>query len=310
MRKNHLASERAARGSRRRASVLTFLALVFGGGAGCPNLRGPGPVTQNPQPTAVEISESPIFTPPPADGPLPAPVARTPRKMMISVLHVQIPRDRRSDAARVWPLLRENAIDADTLLRLRLNGIRVGLGAARAWEDVTAIIEAIDGRMVRAAAPVAMPAGLPVTLELDDEPRDQMLFYVGRDGVLSGSTWLRSKNVFRVVCASALTEIDRIRFSAIPEVQQDLEGWTWVQAPEGWTQAPRKNQFQFEAAAVTLLLDPGEFILLSVSPDADSERLLGSALLTHRIDGLPYDSYIFMKPELRTAEAELADKME
>lgn len=283
-------------------------AVAFCGG--CLYPRTPAVGERKPTDPVIEPPDAVIFSPEQAEGLLSAPAAQAPKKMTVSVLHVQIPRDRREDAARIWLMLRENAIDADTLLRLRLNGLRVGLGESRGWSDVTAVIETIDGRLVRSAAPISMPAGLPITLELDDEARDQTLFYVGRDGVLSGSTWLKSKNVFRVICASAITEIDRIRFSAIPEVQQELEGWTWVQTADGWTQAPRKNQHQFEAASVTLHLDPGEFVLLSVSPDADSENLLGSALLTHRVDGLPYDSYIFLRPELRTADDRVADKME
>ena len=71
--------------------------------------------------------------------------------VVLSVLHVQIPRSERAHTRPLWSHLREDALDSATALRLRQNGFRVGIGDGQWWEAVQAVLDALVG--VRVISP-------------------------------------------------------------------------------------------------------------------------------------------------------------
>lgn len=218
----------------------------------------------------------------------------------LTILHVLVPRGNAESLERIWQLLREDAVGAETSLRLRQNGLRVGVGHAQWWEPIKAAIDSIEDHRVTFAQTVRTPPGFAVTLEFDAEPHEQTLFYVGSDGVLSGSTWPESRNVLRVTCGVDSYDADRVRVFAVPEVHQRRAGWEWVRSEAGlWNQAPRLMMQAFDAAGVALSLGPGEFALLAPSPNARIYGLLGGAFLTRVSDRQQFDSYVFLRPEAR-----------
>jgi len=215
------------------------------------------------------------------------------------VLHVLIPRDHAGAAAKIWNFLREDALDAETQQRLRQNGVRVGVGHTQWWEPVKAALDAIDDHRVTFATPLRVPAGFPLSLELDSEPREQTLFYVGADGILSGGTWPRSRDVLRVTYAPDVRDLRSIVVYVVPEVHQEQDGWEWVRTESGLWEVPRQAKQTFDAAGFALTLAPGEFALLAPSGNSHIYGLLGGAFLTRTCEGRQYDSYVFLRPEAR-----------
>jgi hypothetical protein len=195
--------------------------------------------------------------------------------------------------------LREDVLDDETRLRLRQNGLRVGVGHAQWWEPIKVAMEAIEDHRVTFATSIRVPIGFPLSLELDSEPREQTLFCVGSDGVLSGTTWPDSRNVLRVVYGPDPRDAERVLLLAVPEVHQRREGWEWVRTESGLWQVPRQSMQRFEAAGFTLPLGPGEFVLVAPSENARIVGLLGQAFLTRASEGRRYNSYVFLRPEAR-----------
>jgi hypothetical protein len=217
----------------------------------------------------------------------------------LAVLHVLIPREKEAAMEKVWNFLREDALDAETRLRLGQNGIRVGVGHAQWWDPIKAALDAIEDHRVTFATPIRVPVGFPLSLELDSEPRDQTLFCVGRDGILSGSTWPESRNVLRVAYAPDPRDADRILLQAVPEVHQKRDGWEWVRTESGLWQVPKQSMQSFDAAGFFVTLDPDEFVLIAPSANSGIYGLLGGAFLTRESEGQYYNSYVFLRPEAR-----------
>jgi hypothetical protein len=232
---------------------------------------------------------------------LPEETAPQPQRLVyeLAVLHILVPQGQQAAAEKVWNFLREDGLDAETRLRLQQNGLRVGVGHARDWEPIRLAMEAIEDHRVTFATPIRVPVGFPLSLELDSEPREQTLFYIGPDGILSGSTWPDSRNVLRVTYAPDLHDADRIRLFAVPEVHQRRDGWEWVRTEAGLWQVPRQSMQTFDAAGFVLTLSPGEFALLAPSANAQIRGLLGEACLTRKSEGRRYNSYVFLRPEAR-----------
>jgi hypothetical protein len=217
----------------------------------------------------------------------------------LGILHMLVPQDQARAMEKAWNFLREDALDAETRLRLQRNGLRVGVGHAQWWEPIRAAIEAIEGHQVMFTAPVRLPVGFPLSLELDSEPRDQTLFYIAADGILSGNTWPDSRNVLRVTYLPDPHDADSVVLFAVPEVHQRQDGWEWIRTEAGITQIPRHAMQRFDAAGFVIRLRPGEFALVAPHPNSDVYGLLGGAFLTQELQGRQYDSYVFLRPEAK-----------
>jgi hypothetical protein len=218
--------------------------------------------------------------------------------VVLTVLHVQAPRDQRPQMEPLWNHLREDALDSAATLRMRRNGVRVGLGREEWWDAVKAALDAVEGVRSNTLDPVRVPAGYPLALELDEQPRDQTLFFVAPDGVLSGETWPQSRNVLRVSYELDFIQRDELRLTVAPEVRQRLDGWRWVRTAEGVSQTPNYNGRVVSAAAFDVGLSPGEFLVVDPGPQADLYGLVGGALLVRELDGRPFDSYVFLRADV------------
>jgi|GEM_PF-2429072 len=216
----------------------------------------------------------------------------------IVVLHVQVPQREVKTADQLWNHVREDVLDAETSLRLRKNGFRIGVGNERWWAPVRAALEAADDHRMVLSQPVRVPPGLPLALEVDDAPHDQTVFFVGFDGVLSGSTWPQSRNVLSVIYAPDPSDAARTRLYITPEVHQDREGWRLVKTESGVWQVPDQNRFAFDPAAFGISLRADEFVVIAAAENVDAPGLLGRSFLTSLGEGVRYYSYFVLKPVL------------
>jgi len=215
----------------------------------------------------------------------------------LTVLHIQVPRDRAAGVQRVWDPLREDFVSTDQQLSLRLNGIRVGIGHSGWWQPIKRAFDEVPGNIVSMPQPVRMPAGFPLALELDTEPADQTLFFIGRDGILSGDTWTASRNVLRVTIQADPRNRDHARIMVIPEVRRRDQGMRLVRTAAGMWQVPRMQARAFDAAGFHTVLAPGEFLLIGPSMGDLAYGLIGNAFLSREIEGTRYDSYVILRPE-------------
>ncbi len=221
----------------------------------------------------------------------------TPPVFQIVVLHVRVPIETAGAVSGVWQYLREEIHSGVTQLALRDNGLRVGVGHADWWDPIRATFERVEGQITTVAQPVRVPAGFPLALELDTAPRDQTLFYVGRDGVLSGSTWQGSRNVLRVTYDNDPRDPRQVRMLVVPEVRKQEDGLRIVRTPAGLWQVPRHELQTFDAAGFETVLGPGEFIVIGPSVGELAAGLVGDAFLRQDFEGTTYISYVVLRPE-------------
>lgn len=217
--------------------------------------------------------------------------------LQVSVLSIQVPTRALASVASVWDHLREDVIPGDTALRLRDNGLRVGISALRWWDTVKGIFEAVDGHRVLNTGPVLMQRGVPLQLDLDAAARDQTVFYLANDGILSGHTLRASRNTLRLNWLPDPAGAERVRVAFTPLVRQEGVGWRWVKTDTGVAQAPGDQERVYDAAAFAVSASPEEFILLAPGENARLFGMLGGVLLSGDVDGIPHSTFIFLRPE-------------
>ncbi len=243
-----------------------------------------------------------------ADNPLKLVVAEAPEltaassgtqlNVVLTVLKVQVPRAEREHADSLWNHLREDLFDSGTALRLQRNGVRVGVGNAQWWEAVRGTLNAITGIQSISTLPMRLPPNYPLAVELDTAPREQTLFYMAEDGILTGETWPQSRNVLRMSYELDLEHPERIRLMVVPEVRQKLNGWRWVKSVNGLTQLPNYGGRAFGVAGFLVDLEPGEFLLIAPGEQSKVFGLVGNAFLVCEEDGRRYDSYVFLRADV------------
>lgn len=290
---------------RLRVPTLTLLILSATFVAGCNfGNNGVAPAAlPNAAPAATPSDADTAFTlPRVADGgDAPAAAPARPR-VELAVIYVRVPSYQHDAATKLWNYLREDGLDAETTLRLRDNGFRVGVGNEEFWPAVKAALDAIPGVEASVAAPVRLPAGFPLALELDDGPREQTLFQIDREGMLAGSTWLGARNVLVISFQHAMQSDTRLNLRVAPELRQRLEGYRWVRTEAGLAQLPKHNSSTFTNAAFVLDVDAREFVLVAPSENASIAGLLGAAFMRKEVDGIPYDCYVFLRPQVMGGE--------
>lgn len=280
-----------------RRAVLLAVALAPLAATGCAGSQARRPTASEP----VSADDSAFTLDSSAD-----PDAGTPEPTQIvyelSVIQILVPREGAESARKIWSFLREDALDAETQLRLRKNGVRVGVGRDKSWGPIKDVLESIEGCETTFAKPIRMPIGFVLSLELDNEPREQTLFFLDRDGYLSGSTIPASRNVLRISYAPDPHDYRSVQLVVTPEVYRRREGWEWVRREAGLTGDSSRSKHAYDAVGFVLTLAPGEFALAAPSENADIYGLLGGVFLTRTTEGRAFDSYIFLRPEAKQAE--------
>lgn len=257
------------------------------------NDPAPAPITASAFPDA-----DTAFTPPRAAAPTSTdPPPQTRLDVRLRVLHVQVPRAQRAKADAIWDSLREDVLDSGTRSRLERNGIRVGAGRIERWDAIQAALNAIDGNRVHELPPVRTPPDVPLFLELDSQPRDQTVFYMDGDGILSGDTWQASQRVLRVTYTLDIRDLNRVYLTIVPEIRRELgAGPAYVDG--NWTLGTQRTGRAFAAAALVVPVSPNDFAVLAPGEKADVFGLVGRVFWTDKIEDQPYDSYVFLRADV------------
>lgn len=239
------------------------------------------------------------FTPIDLVEPSRTPTAAPPvRNVDLSILHVKIPRSAVDRIENIWNHLREDIVDADTSLHLRRNGIRVGSGHTEGWDAIRAIVEAVPEALVNQADPARLPQGIPLDLELDLEPADRTIFYLERDGVLSGANFPQGRKSLKLSQWIDRRHSDRVWITVLPQVRQLNEERRWVQTPAGLVEASGYGGRSYPSVAFSVELSPGEFCVIAAGEKANIAGLIGTIFLTDQTQESPMLSYIFLRPSV------------
>jgi hypothetical protein len=218
--------------------------------------------------------------------------------VQLRVLMVRVPKSQRAAVEPLWAYVREDVLDAEVHRRLRENGIRVGLGRREWWGAMRDLLDQVQGREVREPDPIRLPPGFPLSLDLDESPRDQTLFYVNEEGTLTGQTWPASRNVLRLTGTLDPSIRERLRLDLIPEVRQKAGGLDWIRTPRGFTRQPKSDGRAFRAVAFGVALTNADILVLAPNAKADTYGILGGALLTDEGPDGHYDRIIMFRPDV------------
>jgi hypothetical protein len=235
-------------------------------------------------------------------GPV-APAGLTAKAVQFEVLQVQAPLGEFSRSQKIWDHLDEQAVGIDTQMLLQRNGLRVGLGSPESWPPVRTILETVERRIVR-QMPASMPNSVSVSLEIDNEPQDQTVFFYRANGTLAGGSFAGATDVFRINWEFDPDNLDRTVVYITPEVRQDQSGVSFKATPLGVAPVPIHEGKVFRELTTRVVVSPGSYIVLGPAEDVTHTGLLGREFLVSEIDGELYETILMIVPRVLELKAE------
>lgn len=220
-------------------------------------------------------------------------------QIRFDIVRATVPVGQISGSGKIWNYVNEEIIPAEWAAHLRRNGLRVGLGNASAWPPIRANLEAIRGVRSTTQPPFLVSGGSPLTIELNREPRDQVLFmYRPGDSKPVGAEFRRSVNGLRIEYAVPPTELDSVALRIVPEIRQRYTEIEQRITLDGPRTTPAGASRALPELAFEAVVPPDHFLMIGPSAAVQTELLVGRALLGDVIDGQPCEAVFFVTPRV------------
>ncbi|MBI4717650.1 MAG: hypothetical protein HY763_07595 [Planctomycetes bacterium] len=215
-------------------------------------------------------------------------------ELAFDLLRVDLPVAGTRHSRKIWNHVDGSAISAEQLERLSRNGIRVGVGAAKSWPAIRTILTACDAELRQEQ--LFGQRNLPLVLELGAIEESESIFAFSADRRLQGRTFSAGKKLMQIDYAIR-SELGgtfdlQIRF----EVSRDLGTLTWERSGGVLRQVPEVDRHVFEELTTAVALNPGAFLVVGPSEEADREYLVGSRFLLVRREGRTHETLYFITP--------------
>jgi hypothetical protein len=180
---------------------------------------------------------------------------------------------------------------------LRNNGLRIGVGKHSTWPQIKA---ALDAEKVEISTnQQTLQNGVPLTVEINTQPRDQTLFLIRSDGTMPGAFFPQSTNALRIEYWIPPSSANTVMMELMPEIrlpraagQSNLAVAALQDPSVMYPSRPLRE------LTVRIAVGPDEFLAVGPSSVAQQNHLAGSLLLVEEVDGRRLESMCFITPKI------------
>lgn len=215
------------------------------------------------------------------------------------VLRTRVPAGVFSQSPKIWNHLQEEVLPAETVQALHRNGLRVARGQVDSWPPIKALLETQE-RVETSQTQLSASNGLPLLVELDAQPRDQLLFLYRRDGTLAGAPWPGSTNLLRVEYGVDPNQPDALLVEIMPQLRLDPSVHSGPRGAERWSPTPfEPPTLILRDLAFRMQVGPGQFV--AIGPSVVTRELpyvIGSLMLCDEVGSEKMESMYFVTPRV------------
>lgn len=215
--------------------------------------------------------------------------------LIFDVVKVELPIDGARDSRKIWNHVNPLALDAERVVSLARNALRVGVAPVSAWPAIRTILQAakVD---VRREHIVAQP-GLPLVIQLAPIMEQESIFGYFAEGRLVGKTVSAGDKLLSIDYAfhpqlGGTLDVE-LRF----EVRRNLGVMTFEHRDGAIRQVPTYERHVFANLGATLSLATDEFLVIGVDPDQENEYLVGNRFLVRERSTGRFETLFFITPK-------------
>ncbi|RJP30648.1 MAG: hypothetical protein C4547_16515 [Phycisphaerales bacterium] len=246
------------------------------------------------------VGESAHAEPAPGQSAVPGPV--TPQaapaadrlevaQLEFDVYRLDLPVGPDRHALKIWNHVDELRADAEHLVLLARNGLRVGVAPQGALPALRTLIESVDARMTQGRQAVQMGAPLIIKLASLDAPQE--FFRFDASGSAIGGT-------LREADKSILIRYEWRQPRRLRTTLAVTLALTATAAPAAWdplSGAPPEPAYTvFEDLTSALSIEDGEYVVIGTGKDVDKDYLLGNCFLTYPAAGGRWETVLLICP--------------
>ncbi|MCC7292701.1 MAG: hypothetical protein IT449_11640 [Phycisphaerales bacterium] len=215
--------------------------------------------------------------------------------VQFDLLRVELPSAPLRHSLNLWNHVDEMRVDPAVAPVLAQNGVRMGVASAEAWEPMQAILK--SSQATTAIATQTLQAGLPLLLQVGEFTEPAPVFVYGPSGELVGKTLQPGRKMIRLDYEVPPPKRDRVRLLIELDVFPPESTSAWVLSPaQSGSLTP---SHQFRELLASLVLVPGEMLVIGPHENTTNEFLTGSRYFTHSAAGQPMDTLLLITVNLQ-----------
>jgi hypothetical protein len=284
----------------RQVILSALLVTGLGLGTAC------GPAAQPAGPTARNIEKRPSPSTQPARKVRPiAPFAGKsslpPKSDVFYLIHLQIgtvsvPTGQASGSEELWSYVDEEPVSLHSTV-LGLNGLRVGVGRAEAWEDLERTLNALTGQSFRMIQLRVVP-GRPAPIEIKRDQPVQTLFIFFPDRTLTGEDYPKGDNLLTLSCTLNPDDPTEVFVTGVPQLRTSKRFTRFVQEKGIPRMVTKPLLFSFNPLTFQLPVDNDDFLIIGPGIMAQRPTSLGHHFLIEERAGIEYETVLIIRPRV------------
>lgn len=216
--------------------------------------------------------------------------------LLLNVLRVEAPAGSFTDNGELWDLLDETAAAPQTVLTLRENGFRFGVGRPELWPTFRERLTRLP--MVRTVFDQSVPPqDRPIELELSARLDDLSVFVFERNGSMRGCLFGDARPLLRVDLGARPQEAGATQIEVAPEIRRPPGPMKYVH--NGQTFERRNEQLGrvFDDLAFSTALRAGAFVVVGPARSVSGSPVLGRPFFLRDDAGTVRENLYILSPQ-------------
>ena len=210
---------------------------------------------------------------------------------------IRLPLGVASRSEAIWKHLDNRRIARDTVARLAINGVRIGVGRQKNWPTLVKVIEALNGQMLNTSI-MPVLAGKPVKVLLDRHDQPQTIFTFRLDQTLYGKIYPPGHNRLAIDCNINDFSIGGMTLSILPQIQQFRRKIQYHKQPGGFSMTTAPILHSFYALQCEVPLSDTDFIIIGPGGRSARSTSVGYNFFLQDIRGVKYETLVLIAPQV------------
>lgn len=219
----------------------------------------------------------------------------------LRMIAVEMPIGTVSDSEELWSYLNEEAIRPRFTAGLTRNGIRLGIGKNKSWQDIATLLNRMTGQQVKERSMICMP-GNPVSIVIRQGQPERIIFAANEDGTISGSDYPAGDYIFTFNFTLNEDDPSRIMVTGAPVIRSKHRETKIIKTFGKPMVVQQPILYSFRSLMVQFPIASRDFIVLGPGVESRRNSSVGHHFLVKQREGIELETVIIVMPEVFAAE--------
>lgn len=214
--------------------------------------------------------------------------------LRFEVSRVGFPAATAGESQNVWNHVDTLRLDPDAIARFARNGLRIGVATPDSQPAIETILN--DPRIELHKEQLFARQGRALALPMSRINESESIFVYGLDDRVAGKTFPAGDKLITIDYLLRAGTRGGLELRVGFEIRNDLGVMTWERHNGVVREVPAFDRHVFEGLVAQVALQPGESLVIGLSPETNNEYLVGSRFLSINQNGRRVETLLFISP--------------